>query len=115
MKSLRKNILANSYTKHLNHLRNIFSSKNIKKLAQYNITYYNCLVLLLFSIGEGRIKVSTLDGSPDDGLTIRAALKALAAKSVGGSFRWAVNTSLSGDLQVQVTKSFSLPKNTHLK
>ena len=54
--------------------------------------------------------MSTLDGSPDDGLTIRAALKALAAKSVGGSFRWAVNTSLSGDLQVQVTKSFLLQK-----
>ena len=58
--------------------------------------------------------MSTLDGSPDDGLTIRAALKALAAKSVGGSFRWAVNTSLSGDLQVQV-KSFSLLKNIYSK
>ena len=68
-----------------------------------------------FSIGEGRIKVSTLDGSPDDGLTIRAALKALAAKSVGGSFRWAVNTSLSGDLQVQVTKSFFSSKKHILK
>ena len=46
--------------------------------------------------------MSTIDGSPDDGLTIRAALRALAAKSVGGSFRYAVNTSLAGGLQVQL-------------
>jgi hypothetical protein len=35
------------------------------------------------SIAEGKIRVSTLDDSPDDGLTIRAALKALAAKISG--------------------------------
>jgi hypothetical protein len=46
--------------------------------------------------------VSTLDGSPDDGTTIRAALKALASKSVGASYRWAVNTSLTGYQNIQV-------------
>ena len=61
------------------------------------------MTLFLFcSIAEGRIKVSTLDGSPDDGTTIRAALKALAPKSVGASYRWAVNTSLTGYQNIQV-------------
>ena len=55
------------------------------------------------SIAEGRIKVTTLDGSPDDGHALRAAIKKASTRSpAGASFRWAVNTSKSGDTTLQV-------------
>ena len=57
------------------------------------------------SIAEGRIKVTTLDGSPDDGSALRAAIKKASSRNpAGASFRWAINTSRSGDITLQVPK-----------
>ena len=55
------------------------------------------------SIAEGRIRVSTLHSSPDDGKALRAAIKKASAKvPAGASYRWTINTSPAGDFQLQV-------------
>ena len=50
--------------------------------------------------------MTTLDGSPDDGSALRAAIKKASSRNpAGASFRWAINTSRSGDITLQVPKS----------
>ena len=54
--------------------------------------------------------MTTLDGSPDDGSALRAAIKKASSRNpAGASFRWAINTSRSGDITLQVP---NLPPHT---
>ena len=74
-----------------------------KKFLKKNQNVQIDNVLSTISIAEGQLKVSKLDGSVDDGMALRAIIKKASAKHpVGASYRWALNSSAHGKLQLQV-------------
>lgn len=61
------------------------------------------MVILLFSIAEQKMTVTLLDGTGDTGEGLRRTIK---ATGIGGVYRWAINASAGGFLQLQVNKDW---------